>query len=77
MTSQEKINAVKSWQQSDMHPLTCVNCSHRLQPTTNCFGEVVLLCGHCGEIQTHVPKIVYQRYENIKANKKEELNVST
>lgn len=68
MNHQQKMVAIKSWQNSGMHPLTCVNCSRVLQPITNSFGEVVLYCDNCSHIQTSVPKVVYSRFKGMNGN---------
>lgn len=65
MTSQEKVKAIESWQNSNMHPLACVNCSRNMRPMINSCNEVVLICDYCGHIQTYVPEVVYKRYERI------------
>lgn len=71
MDSKEKVVAIESWQKSNMHPLTCGNCCRVLSPMVNSFDEVVLFCNNCGLIQSSVPRIVYQRYKEIKENKRE------
>lgn len=70
MTSKEKVMAINSWQNSNMHPLTCVNCSRNLFPTINAYDEVVLICDHCGHIQTVIPDVVFKRYQRITGKEK-------
>jgi len=61
----DKMKAIESWQESEMHPLTCGNgkCRNSLQDDF-VEGEVVLSCV-CGYIQKKIPEIVYTRYKRL------------
>ncbi len=63
----EKVKAITSWQECKyMHPLTCGNDS-RHKPLIPVVGNhgVELHCLQCEYRQSHVPGVVYQRWENI------------
>ncbi|HBJ1682532.1 TPA: hypothetical protein LA747_003462 [Clostridium botulinum] len=59
----DKMKAIESWQDSDLHPLTCRNCRKNLYEDI-IEGEVVLKCT-CGYIQDYVPKVIYEKYKRL------------
>lgn len=63
LNTNDKLKAIESWQESEMHPLTCINCGKPMYGDI-VEGEVVLKC-KCGYIQISVPKSVYYRYKRL------------
>lgn len=67
-----QIEAINSWQKcGHLHPLTCGNDSRHkpLEAFQLRDGVVALRCPDCEYVQSHVPGVVFQRWENILSGK--------
>lgn len=63
LSNSQKIEAIKWWQtQEFLHPLTCIDSSHRILEPKEEEGVVMLYCRDCDYIQKNIPKPVYDLY---------------